>query len=171
VPGDGAAAGRGLLGAEHPGDRENDPLSTVRRLQALVFVAALAGLGVSAYLTVVHYTSVPLVCTTSGAINCEQVLSSPYAVIAGTTLPTSAAGILWFTVTAVAAAMRWASSTSHVVARLQLAWSAIGLVTVVGLVFIEIVALGAICIWCSAAHVLVIAIFLLSLASAERSNQ
>jgi uncharacterized membrane protein len=123
----------------------------------------LAGLGVSAYLTIVHYTSVPLVCSTSGAINCEQVLSSPYAVIVGTTLPTSAAGMLWFAVTASLAALRLAGPGSPVVARLQLAWSAIGLVTVVGLVFIEIVVLGAICIWCTAAHTLVLAIFLLSL--------
>jgi uncharacterized membrane protein len=103
------------------------------------------------------------VCSTSGAINCEQVLSSPYAVIAGTTLPTSAAGLVWFGVSAALAAMRWAGSSSPVVARLQLAWSGIGLVTVVGLVFIEIVVLGAICIWCSAAHALVLAIFLLAL--------
>jgi uncharacterized membrane protein len=123
----------------------------------------LAGLGVSAYLTAVHYTSVPLVCSTSGAINCEQVLSSPYAVIAGTTLPTSAAGMLWFAVTVVLAGLRLAGPASPLVARLQLAWSAIGLLTVVGLVFIEIVVLGAICIWCTAAHTLVLAIFLLSL--------
>jgi uncharacterized membrane protein len=123
----------------------------------------LAGLGVSAYLTIVHYTSVPLVCSTSGAINCEQVLSSPYAVIVGTTLPTSAAGMVWFAVTAVLSGLRLAGPASPLVASLQLAWSAIGLVTVVGLVFIEIVVLGAICIWCTAAHTLVLAIFLLSL--------
>jgi len=128
-----------------------------------VLVAGLAGLGVSAYLTIVHYTSVPLVCSTSGAINCEQVLSSPYGVIAGTTVPTSAAGIVWFAVTAVLAGSWLAGPGSPAVARLQLAWSAIGLVTVVGLVFIEIVVLGAICIWCTAAHTLVVAIFLLSL--------
>jgi uncharacterized membrane protein len=128
-----------------------------------VLVAGLAGLGVSAYLTIVHYTSVPLVCSTSGAINCEQVLSSPYAVIAGTTLPTSAAGMVWFAVTAALAGLGLAGPSSPVVPRLQLAWSTIGLVTVVGLVFIEIVVLGAICIWCTAAHILVLAIFLLTL--------
>jgi uncharacterized membrane protein len=128
-----------------------------------VFVAGLAGLGVSAYLTIVHYTSVPLVCSTSGVINCEQVLSSPYAVIAGTTLPTSAAGMVWFALTAALAGMRLAGHSSPLAGRLQLGWSAIGLVTVVGLVFIEIVVLGTICIWCTAAHILVLTIFLLSL--------
>jgi uncharacterized membrane protein len=46
----------------------------------------------------------------------------------------------------------------------QLAWSAIGLGTALYLVYVEIVQLGAICVWCSAAHVLVLLIFLCALA-------
>jgi uncharacterized membrane protein len=126
-------------------------------------VASLAGLGISAYLTAVHYTGVPLVCSAAGAVNCELVLSSPYAVIAGTAVPTSVAGILWFLVSSVLAGLRWVGAQTPLVVRLQLAWSAIGLVAVVGLVFIEIVVLGAICVWCTAAHALVVAIFLLTL--------
>jgi uncharacterized membrane protein len=128
-----------------------------------VLVLGLAGLGVSAYLTAVHYTSVPLVCSTGGAINCELVLSSQYAVIAGTTVPTSAAGIVWFLASTMLAGLRLVRPETPLLIRLQLAWSVIGLVTVVGLVFIEIVVLGAICIWCTAAHALVLAIFLLTL--------
>jgi len=52
-------------------------------------------------------------------------------------------------------------------ARWQLVWSAVGLVTVLFLVYIEIVQLGAVCIWCSAAHVLVLLIFLVALARAN----
>jgi uncharacterized membrane protein len=128
-----------------------------------VWVAGLAGLTISAYLTAAHLTAVPLVCSTAGAINCELVLSSPYAVIGGTAIPTSAAGIVWFSVSDVLAGLRWVGADTPLVARLQLAWSTIGMLTVVGLVFIEIVVLGAICIWCSAAHTLVLAIFLLTL--------
>jgi uncharacterized membrane protein len=127
------------------------------------------GLGISIYLTVVHYTSVPLVCSTSGAINCELVLSSPYALIAGTSLPTSAAGIVWFAVSTVLAGLRTVRPAPALVRRAQMAWSAIGLFTVVGLVFVEIVVLGAICIWCTAAHVLVLVIFLLSFGTAGKS--
>lgn len=134
-----------------------------------MWVASLAGLLVSAYLTAVHYTSVPLVCSTSGAVNCELVLSSPYAVIAGTSIPTSAAGIVWFLVSSALAGLRMVGADTPSVARLQLAWSAIGLVTVVGLVFIEIVVLGAICIWCTVAHALVVAIFLLSFGTAGKT--
>jgi uncharacterized membrane protein len=45
----------------------------------------------------------------------------------------------------------------------QVAWALIGAVTVLYLVFIEIVRLGAICLWCTTAHVLVVAILLISL--------
>ncbi len=134
-----------------------------------MWVAGLAGLTISAYLTAVHLTAVPLVCSTAGAINCELVLASPYAVIGGTAIPTSAAGILWFSVSDVLAGLRLVGADTRFVARLQLAWSTIGLLPVVGLVFIEIALLGAICIWCSAAHALVLVIFLLTLQTRMRT--
>jgi len=125
------------------------------RLRAVAVAAGVAGLGISIYLTAVHYAGVPLACPANGTIDCEAVLSSPYAVIAGTAVPTSVAGIVWFTVSALLWICRFT--------RLQLAWSIAGLVTVLSLVFVEIVRLGAICIWCTAAHVLVVLIFLIAL--------
>jgi uncharacterized membrane protein len=80
-------------------------------------------------------------------------------VIAGTSVPTSAAGIVWFAVSA----LLWAGRA----ARLQLAWSALGLVTALFLVYVEIVQLGAICIWCTAAHILVLVIFLIAVTMAN----
>jgi uncharacterized membrane protein len=129
------------------------------RLRAVAVAAGVAGLGISIYLTAVHYAGVPLACPANGTIDCEAVLSSPYAVIAGTAVPTSVAGIVWFAVSAVL----WISRFT----RLQLAWSVAGLVTALVLVYLEIVQLGAICIWCTAAHVLVLVIFLVAL---ERAN-
>ena len=126
-------------------------------------ISSLAGIGISAYLTAVHYANVPLVCTTSGAINCERVLSSPYSVIVGSSIPTSAAGLVWFAASAALAAATWAGRGSPLMARLQLAWSGLGFLTVIGLLFIEIVVLGTICLWCTAAHALVVAIFLMVL--------
>jgi uncharacterized membrane protein len=126
-------------------------------------LAGLAGIGISVYLTVVHYTALPLVCTTTGAISCERVLSSPFSVIAGSGLPTSASGIIWFSFSAALAAWQLAGRFSLRMVRLYLTWSAIGLATVIYLVFIEIVQLGAICIWCSAAHALVVLTFIIAL--------
>ncbi len=137
------------------------------RLQALALAAGLAGVGVSVYLTAEHYAGFALACPSGALINCEQVLSSPYGVIGGSSVPTAAAGILWFTASAalsiaILAGLPWL--------RAQVVWSSIGVLSVIYLVFVEIVRLGAICIWCTAAHVLVLAIFTVSLTIASRSE-
>jgi uncharacterized membrane protein len=125
------------------------------RLPLVALLVSLAGVVVSIYLTVLHYEGVAPGCPVSGPVNCEAVLSSPYALIAGLPVPTSAAGIAWFGVSAVL----WTRPLTWI----HLAWSALGLATVVYLVFVEIVRLGAICLWCTAAHVLVVAIVLVTL--------
>ncbi|HET7419305.1 MAG TPA: vitamin K epoxide reductase family protein [Candidatus Dormibacteraeota bacterium] len=132
------------------------------RAQTAAVALSVAGVGVSIYLTVLHFIGFVPACPVTGSINCEAVLSSPYAVILGTAVPTSASGIVWFAVSAVL----W----TRPFGRLQLAWSAAGVLTVLFLVFIEIVRVGAICLWCTAAHVLVVAIFLISLSSPGRGS-
>lgn len=122
--------------------------------EAVAVAASVAGVAVSIYLTLVHYAGVVPACPVSGHINCEVVLASPYAVIAGSAIPTSAAGILWFAVSALLWLRRFGWR--------HLAWSAIGLATVLYLVYVEIVPLGAICLWCTASHVLVVVIVLLA---------
>lgn len=141
-----------------------------RALVAAVALAAVGGLAISIYLTVVHYTAVPLVCTTTGIISCERVLGSPYSVIAGSGLPTSAAGIAWFSVSAVLAALQLGRPRSPRLVRWHLLWSVAGLGTVIFLVFVEIVQLGAICIWCTTAHVLVVITFLIALTRAQSAR-
>lgn len=128
----------------------------------MALFAGLAGIGVSIYLTVVHYYTIPLACPANAVINCEQVLSSPYAVIGGSSLPTSAAGIIWFAASA-GLAVELLRRRRPVLATAQLAWSAVGLVTVLYLVYVEIVDLGAVCAWCTATHALVLLIFLIAL--------
>lgn len=130
--------------------------------RALLVAAAagLGGIGISVYLTIVHYAGIPLVCSTAGAVDCERVLSSGYAVIAGSGVPTSVAGIVWFSVSSILAATRLAGRSSPAMARIHLIWAGIGLAIALVLVFVEIVQLGAICIWCTAAHALVLVTFL-----------
>ena len=132
------------------------------RLQLSALLVSLAGVAVSVYLTLLHYAGVVPGCPVSGPINCEAVLSSSYAVIGGTAVPTSAAGIVWFCISA----LLWTRPTG----RAHLVWSGLGLATVLYLVFIEIVRLGVICLWCTASHVLVVAIVLIALASRPATN-
>ena len=119
---------------------------------------SVAGAAISVYLTIQHFQGVIPACVTSGAINCEAVLASPYAVIAGSSVPTSAAGIVWF---GVSAGLWWLRPFGAA----HLAWSAVGLLTVVYLVFVEIVLVGAICLWCTAVHALVVALVLIAVTS------
>lgn len=133
------------------------------RAQTAALLAGLAGLAVSGYLTVLHFAGTVPACPTTGPINCEAVLSSQYAVIAGTAVPTSAAGIIWFGVTV----LLWRRPLGW----LHLAWAGIGLVTVVYLLFVEIVRLGAVCLWCTAAHALVVAVVLITATSWGARNE
>ena len=126
----------------------------MRRLQLTALVASAAGVFISIYLTVLHYAGAAPGCPVTSTINCEAVLTSPYAVLLGTSLPTSAAGIVWFAYST----FLWTRRFGLV----QLVWSAVGMVAVLYLVFIEIVKLGAVCLWCTAAHALVLVIFLVA---------
>jgi uncharacterized membrane protein len=129
-------------------------------------LALLAGLGVvgggiAVYLTLVHTSAAALACSASGLVDCERVLNSSYAVILGSPVPTSAAGILWFAASAVLALAQLRRPASRSLARAHLAWGVVGLATVLYLVYVEIVQVGAICAWCTAAHVTVVVTFLL----------
>jgi uncharacterized membrane protein len=139
-----------------------------RLLAIAVLGAALAGLGISAYLTAVHASQAPLVCSVRGPVDCERVLTSGYAQILGTAIPTSAAGVLWFGVSGVLALLQVGPSRARAALLAGLAWSVTGLVTALSLVYVEIVQLGALCAWCSAIHVLVLLTLLLTLARLER---
>ena len=129
----------------------------VPRTQGAAVLLSVAGIGVSIYLTVLHLAGFVPACPTSGPISCEAVLSSPYAVLAGSSIPTSALGIVWFAVNAAL----WTQPPGW----MHLAWSAAGLATVLGLVFVEIVLLGTACLWCTAAHVLVLALAMIAVAT------
>ncbi|MBV9171096.1 MAG: vitamin K epoxide reductase family protein [Chloroflexi bacterium] len=116
----------------------------------------VAGLLVSMYLSATHYFSgqVPLACATAGVINCEQVTTSPQSMIGP--VPVAVLGFVWFAV--------WLVLLNGGSAPLRLGWAALGLVSVFYLVYIELFLIGAVCLWCTAAHVAVIALFLLAVA-------
>lgn len=131
-----------------------------RPIPLVLAAIGLAGVAISIYLTTVHYAGVPLVCSSTGLVNCERVLSSAYSSVAG--IPISVGGLLWF---AGVLGMALLALRTPEPARLQLAqvlWSLLGLATVVYLVGVEVLALGVICAWCSVLHVLILLTFFLS---------
>jgi uncharacterized membrane protein len=132
--------------------------------QIALFILSLIGIAVAIYLTIVHYNNhVALVCSSKGPINCEQVLSSVYAIVPGTSIPTSVAGICWSVVGAVLAATAWLVWPEKRIVRIaELLWAVIGMATVFYLVYAELVVLHAICAWCTVVHVTVVLYLLIS---------
>ena len=130
------------------------------RVQLAAIALSVAGIAVSIYLTTLHYAGITPACPVSGSINCEAVLSSSYAVVGGSAIPTSALGVFWFGVSAAL----WTRPAGW----LQVGWSAAGLAGVLGLVYVEVVVLNAICLWCTAAHVLVVAVLLIAMVARQQ---
>jgi uncharacterized membrane protein len=148
--------------------RVGDLLRQERGLVALAGMA-IAGIAIAAYLTVVHYAGLPLVCSTTGLINCAQVTSSAYSVIPGTAVPITIPGMFWFLVSGglafIGLTRAWQMQPEPKRLRLLHAvWAGSGLLVVLYLVYVEIVLLGHICEWCTVVHLLILATFLVTLA-------
>lgn len=143
----------------------------VRRAPGLtsLLVMALVGLGISIYLTVVHYQGLGVAfCSTTGIVNCNKVTSSGNSVLFGSNIPITIPGMLWFVVSGALAVVGlvaiWRNRREP--ARLRLAhllWGGVGLVFVLYLVYAEIVLLHSLCEWCTVVHLLTLATFLVAL--------
>ena len=134
--------------------------------QMLLLALSLLGVAIAIYLTSVHYENVPLVCSESGLINCTRVLSSPYSVVPGTTLPITIPGLGWCVVSAALAIAGLFVATGLWQRRIrvaQFAWALAGLLVVLYLVYVEIVRLHTICAWCTTLHILILLMFLITL--------
>ena len=145
-------------------------------LTALLLMSVV-GLGVSIYLTIVHYDSkVSLLCTTGGVVNCQSVTTSAYSIIPGTTIPITIPGMLWFiALGALAGVGLWAAAHSQAEpSRLRIAtllWTIAGMVFVLYLVYAEIVKVQRICEWCTVVHLLTLASFLIALTRWQRRDE
>jgi uncharacterized membrane protein len=132
--------------------------------QVVLVILACLSLAISIYLTIVHYnSSVQLVCSASGLIDCENVLTSKYSVVPGTTIPVSIPGILWSVVALVLplAALKFGPELR--VARIaEFGWGIFGLLTVLYLVYAEIVQIHKLCAWCTGVHFIVLFYLLLA---------
>ncbi len=127
-----------------------------------------AGLAVSAYLTLEHYSSsTTLACPETGVVNCVKVTTSSYSSLAG--VPVALLGLLFFAaMTVLCAPAAWRASSPWV-DRARLAGSLTGVVMVVYLVWAELFRIDAICLWCTVVHAITVALFaVLVLAAALR---
>ena len=120
--------------------------------------ASSAGLAVAGYLTYEHFTSSStLACSDNGAINCLKVTTSSYAGVAG--VPVAVLGIVFFVVMLVLQLPPMWRRPEPIVRVGRVAWAVVGLCSALYLLYAELFAIDAICLWCTAVHVLTLVVF------------
>ena len=121
----------------------------------------VAGIGVAVYLTIAHYdTGVSLMCSSKGAINCEKVTQSAQSEVFG--IPVAVLGLAYFVgMLPLQLPAAWRSADPRVRWG-RLAYTAAGILFVFYLVYAEAVIIKAICLWCTAVHVLTLLLFVLT---------
>jgi uncharacterized membrane protein len=133
-----------------------------RVYNVLILLLAFGGIGVSVYLTSVHYSDAPLVCSSGGVVDCERVLTSSYSEFLG--LPWSLGGVVWFAISGGLAAFALLRAPEpDWLHPGQFAWSVVGLGVALYLIGVEVVAVERICLWCSSLHVMIVITLLLTL--------
>jgi uncharacterized membrane protein len=128
-------------------------------LKWTALVLSLAGLGVSIYLTIVELAPAALVCSSTGIVNCENVLHSAQGHIFG--IPVAYFGLAFY-VYLVPLNSPWAWRRKELfVQRLRLASIIVGILFVLYLVYAELIEIGNICIWCTSVHIVTFLLFVL----------
>ena len=134
-------------------------------LQLTTFALALAGLGVSIYLTIAHFTESALLgCSESGLVNCTRVTTSPQSYVFG--IPVAVLGLAFF-LFAVAVMSPWAWQAArreiHLVRVVSLV---VAMGFVLYLIYAELFIIGSICLYCTSVHAITFVLFVLTVAAA-----
>jgi len=134
-------------------------------LQVATFVLALAGLGVSIYLTIAHFTESTLAgCSESGLVNCTKVTTSPQSYVFG--IPVAVLGLAFY-LFAAAIMSPWAwQATRREIHLLRIASLVVGIGFVLYLIYAELFIIGSICLYCTSVHAIAFVLFVLTVIAA-----
>ena len=125
-------------------------------LRITLLVLAIAGFGVAAYLTYVHYAGISPVCTTGGS--CEKVQTSIYSRLLG--VPVALLGLLGYAAILATLLARETEATRFATMALTLT----GFFFSAYLTYREIYSIHAICEWCVSSAIVLTAMTPLSIA-------
>ncbi len=141
-----------------PADRTVAAMSAPRWARLGSLILSLAGLAVSAYLTVEHYSSsTTLACPETVVVNCLKVTTSSNSMLLG--VPVKLLVLLYFSAMSVLCApIAWRAANPWV-GRARLVGAVAGAAMVVYLVWAELFRIDAICLWCTVVHALAVALF------------
>ena len=136
----------------------NSTTPAARWAQITSLALSLGAVAIAAYLTATHYSDpASLACPDTGVINCALVTTSSWSVVLG--IPVAVFGLVW-SLAMVALTLPWSWRARSVgLDRARIALSGIGAATVLYLIYIELFRIGAVCLWCTAVHVLAVCLF------------
>ena len=126
---------------------------------------ALAGLGVSIYLTYAHFTESTLAgCSESGLVNCTKVTTSAQSYVFH--IPVAVLGLAFF-LFAAAIMSPWAwRAARREIHLLRIASLVVGIGFVLYLLYAELFIIGSICLYCTSVHAITFVLFVLTVIAA-----
>jgi uncharacterized membrane protein len=134
------------------------PVAPPRWPAITTLVLSVLGLAVSLYLTIEHYTSsTTLACPETGVVNCQKVTTSAESSLVG--IPVALLGLIFFVVMVpLCLPAAWRSRRPEL-RWARLAFTLVGIGFVIYLVYTELFTLDAICLYCTAVHVITVLLF------------
>ncbi len=137
------------------------PIGPPLWLQLTTFALAIAGLGVSIYMTIEHFTgNTTLACSATGTFNCDAVTTSPESMVFGV-FPVAVLGLAFYAFM-VAATSPWAwRSSRREIALARLGSVIAGVGFIIYLIFVELFQVRFICLWCTGVHIITFLLFAL----------
>ncbi len=131
----------------------------MKNLQIIFFLLIVFGLLDASYLTWEHYTvSIPP-CSANIFVDCGRVLQSLYSTIYG--VPLALLGALHYGVMLLVVLVIFFSNRSHLIRFLFLTTAA-GIFVSAYLVYIQLVVIGAICLYCMASAMISLALYIIA---------
>jgi uncharacterized membrane protein len=133
--------------------------------QLVTWVLSLAGLGVSIYLTIAHFTDKPLAgCSESGLVNCTKVTTSPQSYVFG--IPVAVLGLAFFmAMVGLMSPWGWQWARREL-ALIRIASLVVGMGFVLYLLYAELFTIGSICLYCTSVHAITFLLFVLTIFAA-----
>jgi uncharacterized membrane protein len=136
----------------------------MRNRQRWITLLSVLGIGVSGYLTYIHYSGDPILC--GGSNSCELVNSSRFAFIGPLPgvgfIPVAALGLGAY-ITILVLSLIKSDENRLWPAQLIFGFSLMGVLFQAYLSYIELFVLHAICYWCVGSQIIVLLIFILAL--------
>jgi uncharacterized membrane protein len=96
------------------------------------------------------------------------VTTSSYSKVAG--VPVAVLGLVFFTVMLVLQLPATWNRPEPIIRRARVGWAVVGLGTVVYLLYTELFSIAAICLWCTAVHVLTFLVFVSTVLELSATN-